>query len=221
MKIVLYTCITGGYDRLNEIHPQHPGVDLVCFTDDLGLRYGVSRWNVVPIPGELSGLRPVKQQRLVKILPHKFLSGYDVSVWVDGNVAVKGDIVKFLGGIRLSEKSFWTRRHPSRKCAYREAEAVLRVGKDVSGKVGPQMERYRKEGFPEGFGLEETGIIVRTQKDPKCQILCNLWGKEVLENSHRDQLSLDYCRWKTGTEIGVLDFDMRRNPWFSLKRHVS
>ena len=95
-----------------------------------------------------------------------------------------------------------------------------RVGKDVSGKVRPQMERYRKEGFPEGFGLEETNVILRVHNDPKCQILCNLWGKEVLENSHRDQLSLDYCRWKTGTEIGILDLDMRRNPWFSLKRHV-
>ena len=220
MKVVLYTCITGGYDRLNEVPFQKSGMDLVCFTDNLGLRYGTTSWTVRPVPDELSGLSTVKRQRLVKILPHRFLPEYDVSVWIDGNVAVKGDLGEFLKGLRLSEKSFWTRRHPSRNCAYREAETVERVGKDVSGKVRPQMERYRKEGFPEGFGLEETGIIVRAQKDPKCQILCNLWGKEVLENSHRDQLSLDYCRWKTGTEIGVLDLDMRRNPWFSLKRHV-
>ena len=219
MKTVLYTAITGGYDTLSEVPFQKSGIDLICFTDDPGLRYQTNSWTVRPVPEDLLRLENVRQQRLLKILPHRYLPGYDLSVWIDGNISVKGDLTGFLRSLDFSKGSFLTRRHPSRRCAYEEAKAVLRMGKDRSGRVGPQMEAYRNEGFPENFGLEETNVVARLQKDPRCQLLCNLWAKEVLEKSHRDQLSLDYCRWKSGTRIGLLEFGMRDNPWFSVRRH--
>ena len=220
MRKVLYTCITGGYDSLHEIPPFRRDFDTVCFSDDPSLRYQTSSWTVLPIPGSILGLPKVKQQRLVKILPHRFLPGYDVSVWIDGNILVKGDLSGLFSSLDFSKSPFLTRRHPSRDCAYEEYKAVKKMGKDFSGKGGPQMERYRREGFPKNFGLEETNVIARLQEDSRCRILCNLWGKEVLENSHRDQLSLDYCRWKTGTGIGFIDLNMRKNPYFALRRHL-
>ena len=219
MKVVLYTCITGGYDTLAEVPFQKSGIDLVCFTDDPGLRYQTTSWTVRPVPEDLLRLQKVRQQRLIKILPHRYLPGFDLSVWIDGNLTVKGDLSGFLRGLDFSKGPFLTRRHPSRRCAYEAAKTVLKLGKDRSGRVPPQMDAYRREGFPENFGLEETNVIARLQGDPRCQLLCNTWAREVLERSHRDQLSLDYCRWKTGTGIGFLDFGMRGNPWVSLRQH--
>lgn len=220
MKTVLYTAITGGYDSLNEVPFQRSRIDLVCFTDNPNARYGTTSWNIFQIPSELRCLPNVKQQRLLKILPHKYLPGYDISVWIDGNIKVMGDLSGFLKSLDFSQGPFLTRRHPSRRCAYQEARVVLKLGKDRSSIITPQMEKYRKDGFPENFGLEETAVIARLDGNARCQLLCNTWAKEVLEHSHRDQLSLDWSRWKTGVDIGNLGFSLKSNPWFSLKRHL-
>ena len=48
----------------------------------------------------------------------------------------------------------------------------------------------------------------------------NLWAKEILDCSHRDQLSFDYCVWKTGIRVGKLDVgNLLKNKDFRMRRH--
>lgn len=82
-KIVCYTCITGGYDRLKEPLVVSKGIDYICFTDNPFLKSKV--WQARPIPKELDYLSNVKKQRIVKICPHRYLKEYDISIWVDGS----------------------------------------------------------------------------------------------------------------------------------------
>ena len=73
VKIVVYTCVTGGYDNL--ITPMKTkGVDYICFTDNLDMPS--SGWVLKPIPDDLSKYSKVKQQRLVIRLPL-------TSVWIE------------------------------------------------------------------------------------------------------------------------------------------
>lgn len=224
-KQVVYTCITGGYDKLREPKFVSPSIDYICFTDNAKLTSNF--WKIRQLPSDLKNLTDVKKQRLIKVLPHKYLSEYDVSLWVDSNIEIVGDLKDFFNKYDLSQKFLYTNKHPSRDCLYREQIAVLRLKKDTYENTNPQIERYREEGFPEHYGLAETNIILRAHKNQKCKTLMNLWGEEILNGSHRDQLSFNYAIWKTGTKDYVEYLDekyynlhLSDNNFFKLATHI-
>ena len=158
----------------------------------------------MPIPRELLGLPLVKRQRVVKVCPHKYLSEYDASLWIDGNISIISSAAAFIGKYDLQKTPYFVKRHPARDCVYREAEKVIQLKKDSPAIVRPQVEGYKKEGFPEKFGLFETSVILRRHNQREVAVFDNMWASEIMRGSHRDQLSFDYCRWKTGLEIGKL-----------------
>lgn len=91
-KIVCYTCITNQYDVLKPLSYQHQSIDLVCFTDNKDINS--NGWILKDIPDDLKHLSKVKQQRILKIHPQKYLSEYDISLWIDGNFVINCDIEK-------------------------------------------------------------------------------------------------------------------------------
>ena len=193
-KIVVYTCVTGGYDNLI-VPTKTKGVDYICFTDNLDMP--CMGWLLKPIPEELSGLTKVKQQRMVKILAHKYLPDYDISIWVDGSVEVKGNVKEFISPFIYDGHSVFIPKHPARDCIYKECMAVKAVKKDTSNMPDKQAKKYRSEGYPEKNGLVQTNIMVRWHNNDDCKELMEVWAAELIELSHRDQLSFNYALWKT------------------------
>lgn len=200
-KIVVYTCITGGYDNVLEPSFVTPGVDYICFTDDPSLKSKV--WKFKPIPEELLSYTKVKQQRAVKILPHRYLSEYDISIWVDGAVIVKGDIKEYLKQLDMTQYSVFIPEHPARKCIYKEKDACIKIGKIKGSDIklaDAQMKRYRDEKFPENFGLVQSNIVIRRHNNSYSKELMEKWWAELKDYSHRDQLSFNYALWKCGAK---------------------
>lgn len=198
-RIVVYTCITGGYDNIIEPTVVTPGVDYICFTDDPTLKS--KTWKFRPIPEELSGLSKVKQQRGVKILAHRYLPDYDISVWVDGAVQVRGNIKEYLKSLDFNKYCVFIPEHPARKCIYAEKDACIRAQK-IKGDGIPlaekQMKRYKEEGFPANYGLVQTNVMMRRHNDPYSKELMGKWWEELKDYSHRDQLSFNYALWRIG-----------------------
>ena len=157
----------------------------------------------------------VKKQRFVKINPHLLLSEYDMSIWVDGNVTLKGDLNKFVKNVITSDCSVYVPKHPQRDCIYAEANAVVKMGKDKSDITRPQMERYRKEGFPERYGLLQSNIMLRKHNKLDCIKLMEDWFKELKDGSHRDQLSFNYASWKNiDVKVIYLDKNICKSEFF-------
>jgi hypothetical protein len=212
-KKVVYTCITGDYDSLCNPKFLTDGFDYVCFTDNKTIKSDV--WDIRLLPKETEGLSQVKKQRFVKINPHLLLSEYDMSIWVDGNVTLKGDLNKFVKNVITSDCSVYVPKHPQRNCIYAEANAVVKMGKDKSDITRPQMERYRKEGFPEKYGLLQSNIILRKHNKPDCIKLMEDWFKELKDGSHRDQLSFNYASWKNiDVKVIYLDKNICKSEFF-------
>lgn len=196
-KIVVYTCVTGGYDNL--IQPtKTEGVDYICFTDNLDIPS--CGWTLKPIPKGLESLSKVKQQRMVKALPHKYLSEYDISIWVDGSVEVKGNVKDFISPFIYNGHSVFVPKHPNRVCIYKECTAVKAIRKDTTDLPDKQMKKYKEEGFPENYGLVQSNIMVRWHNNEDCKTVMEVWADEIRNFSHRDQLSFNYALWKTKTE---------------------
>lgn len=196
MKIVVYTCITDGYDEVLEPAVRPVDVDFVCFTDRLLDRE--SAWTFRPLPRQTRD--PAADNRFAKMFPHKLFPDHDVSIYIDGNIRVVGDVRSLVdseranGDIHLYE-------HPFRTCAYKEAEACGEIGHDWWWRIDRQMDSYRHEGFPSDGGLFEANVIIRRHNSPAVQKVMDLWWCTYSEGVRRDQLSLPYVAWKLNVPI--------------------
>jgi hypothetical protein len=213
-KKVVYTCITGGYDELKNPRYVTNGFDYICFTDNLDMKSDV--WQIMPLPNECKDLSQVKKQRYVKINPHKVLSDYDISIWVDGCVSLNDNLDELLSNVISNEISIYVPKHPMRNCIYREAKAVLSMGRDKKEIVNPQIDRYKEEGFPSEYGLLQSNILIRKHNEEDCIRLMEAWFNELKDNSHRDQLSFNYVLWKNNDiKIKYLDKNIYKSKWFN------
>jgi len=216
-KKAIYTCITGGYDVLKDPKVITKGWDYVCFTDDTTMKSDV--WNILPLPEESKGLSKVKKQRYVKINAHKVLPEYELSIWVDGNIDILGNLDKFVDSVLTDDISVYVPQHPQRKCIYSEAKIVMSMKKDTPENVEPQMKKYKEEGFPKDFGLLQSNILVRKHNEKDCVKLMEAWFEELKENSHRDQLSFNYVLWKNSDiHITYLDRRIYDSEWFKWRK---
>lgn len=200
-RVVVYTCITGGYDNLIKPTVVTPGVDYVCFTDNKNLKSNI--WQIRPIPEELLNYSCVKQQRGVKILPHRYLPEYDISIWVDANVDTKGNLNDYLKTLDFVQYSVFIPEHPARKCIYKEKEECVKIRKIKGADVAlaeKQMKRYKDAGYPQNNGLVQSNIVIRMHNTEYSKKIMELWWNELKDYSHRDQLSFNYALWKVGKE---------------------
>jgi len=212
-KIVIYTCITGNYDDLLEPKFISKNCDYICFTDNKELNSNV--WNIKPMPNELSKLSFVKQQRNIKINAHKYLSEYDISIWVDSSVDLLGDINNLIDTLNFDTYNIFVGKHPHRDCIYDEAEACIKLKKDTTENINNQIQYYKNEAFPQHYGLAQTNILIRKHNDKDCIKLMHSWWKMVNRFSHRDQLSLSFCMWKLNyNKLFFLDKNIFNSTYF-------
>lgn len=210
---VIYTCITGNYEPLDDPYAFSEGFDYVCFTDSKAIKSDL--WEIRPIPEELSKLSPVKRQRCIKINPHKYLPEYDLSIWVDGCIKLTKDVNSFIKEKCSGEENVYIPSHPQRNCIYDEMTACVKQKKDIESNIAPQRERYLKEGFPKNYGLVQSNIIVRKHNKPDCIRLMETWWGELRKGSHRDQLSFNYAMWKNkDVKVKYLDKTTCNSAYF-------
>ena len=193
--MLVFTAIYNKYDVVRQPSIINPDVARwVCITDseDPG---GIWKSKIVNCD-----LSPRRCARKAKILFHKFFDD-EIVIWHGGNVVLRGDInalVSAMGNCDIA-----VIKHDQRNCVYKEAEACKHWGLDDKRVIDAQMHRYKVDGYPVNNGLSAAFLIVR-RNTAKIRELCDMWWEEVSNGSHRDQLSLDYCMWKTGIEPAII-----------------
>jgi len=193
MKKCVYYAIMGEYDNLKNPKFITPGWDYLCFTNNRELKSDI--FEMIYIDDKLGD---AKLSRKVKINFHKYVKNYDLSIYIDGNIQVVGNLDKFLKDtdIEDDEIDFVLAKHPYRKCIYKEAIACDIGKKDSPEVMQEQIAKYRKEGYPKKNGLVACSILIRKHGRSHLEKHCELWWNEVERHSVRDQLSFNYILWK-------------------------
>ncbi|GAG85720.1 unnamed protein product, partial [marine sediment metagenome] len=193
LKIAVYSAITGGYEPYR--HNQNKnGAKFFMFSD----RYEDS-WTWQFYPSTKLFVDPRRNARYHKILPHEYFDDYDVTCWIDGSMEVKASL-PYLIETWLPGYDCVVFKHPDRTCVYDEATVVKGKGYDHADVIDRQMAKYKDEGYPKNNGLSETKIVMR-YNTPEITKFNKLWFYELTTGSLRDQLSFDYCAWKTGLKV--------------------
>ena len=198
MKILVYTAITGGYEK--------PREDIRVETLDLFKD-------------------PMRSARMHKCLTPDFKE-YDFSIWIDGNTSLKVTpefLIKELGDNDILVYSHWRDCIYDEATAEKEECIALKKPIEEIKAIDNQMLRYRKEGYPEHNGLAATTYVIRRHTEA-VDDFNNLWWAEICRGSKQDQLSFNYAAWKLGTRIKYFEekhFDIHRdNKYFNYKPHA-
>ena len=231
-KKVIYTSVFGKTEE-NNYHLHKPdvvldGYDFVCFTDDETFKSDF--WQVKLVkPLYDDGARNAKRY---KLKPHIYLSEYEISVWVDIEVKITKDI-DYLVESSLKDSNLAILNHELcgrtvsgdlnvRKCVYEEAKFIQWLGdnspkkqyKDNMDIIHAQVDRYRKDGYPENNGLARTTVVFRRHNESDVIKNSDAWWEEMKYGSRRDQISFNYVSWKHNLKFNYIQEDIDDNPYF-------
>lgn len=228
-KKVIYTAIFGDTHYLHDPEVISQDYDYICFTDSN--QYKSNIWDVRKVTPLYThgGLN----NRKYKVLPHRFLSNYDFSIYVDGDLKITSDLNNLSQNFESNPLSVLdhslcgvntTGNLNSRNCIYDEANFIKWLGdnhprkhyKDNIDTIFKQMERYQIEKYPSKNGLARTSMIMRNHNNTKVIRVMEDWWLELKHWSKRDQLSFPYVCWKNNFNISFISEDIDSNKWVKL-----
>lgn len=222
VKIAVYSCILGKYDDIHEPLYKSENVDYYMFTDQT-IKNKNTEWIIIDV--NTLGLvgNNVYINRYIKFHPNDFFPDYDYSIYIDGNISIISDIEDICKSMKNSNKFLGLHRHNQRDCIYVEADAINHLSRfnGIVDLVKKQIRNYKKEGFPNHYGLFENSIIVREHNNSQCIKLMNDWWNEYKKYPTRDQLSLPYIIRKNDcmAMIFILGNDLKKSKYFKYFLH--
>lgn len=224
-KIVVYTCITGNYDKVFDNYFWSDNVDYVLFSDSKELCNRDSNWKRIDISeiDKIKKMSLVEKNRYIKLHPYEFFQNkYDYAIYIDGNIQIVSDIRKLINGIS-DDYGIAMHRHRDRIDIYNEFKVckILKKGNYINLKK--QIKSYKEEGFPKNYGMLEANVIYIDLKNNTGSAIMESWWKEFFyRKSGRDQISLPYVLWKQQIEtskIATLGSNVYKNPIFFIDKH--
>lgn len=221
-NVVIYTCITGGYDKLLQPAVVEDGFDFVCFVgpgEKTCEREGV--WEIRELDCGLSD--PALLSRYAKMHPHVLFPEYEASVWIDGNIEILDGTLyrcvrtKVTAGVPYSGVP-----HYARDCSYAEAVKCRDMRYlNYFGLLKVWCWLFFNR-LPRHAGLMENNLIFRRHNNPDVAAFDENWWNCVMKVSRRDQLSLMVCLRKAGLRRDYLlphSQSTRNNPGFRYLLH--
>lgn len=216
-KIVVYT---GAFGKEYGVVPQKKveGVDFICFTDDE--KKVPKPWKPIILDNKLSDHL---KNRHLKLLPHHYFKEYTISIYMDSNFLIVGDLHKLIKQLKTFKVAFFDHNQSddARNCIYKEYEAIISLGqekgrfKDSPEVMEDQIIFLKKEGYPKNNGLIKGGVIIRKHNYKDVIKLMEDWWQIVSTMSKRDQLSFNYVAWKNNFTPTIINGDLRKNnPYF-------
>jgi len=211
---VVYTAIFGDYDHLQDPQYVNEDTDYICFTDNLALESSVYSIKLVnPLFSET-----VRNARMLKLLPHLFLPGYTLSVWVDGSTQIRGRNIHELFTSELMEIGLAVHSHLDNECVYQEAEDCLWLGKGSPDKIKKQIQFYTQQDFPQNQGMVETAQLIRLYRKD-INNFNERWWDLLNTYSSRDQLSFPFAAWELQKDFIPLEGNQWLDSYFKNYLH--
>lgn len=207
--MIVYTALFGDVTRDRLTSPPAGLADrCVCFTD---APLTVSGWEIRRLSSV--GRSPSFLARLVKTRPDRWFGPDATTLWVDASCELQSGLT-----IAPEGPPIIGLRHPDRSSVDAEAAEIIRLGLAPADVVYAQLDAYRADGFAtNGRELTTTGVLLRR---PEAHAFNLLWEDQIIRYNLRDQLSIDYCAWKTGRAITYWPGSYRDNEVMRYHRHA-
>ena len=216
-KVIVYSCLIGDYDNVATFKRQS-GYDYILFTDQKIVN---TNWSVLPIPPEVEKLKisDIKKQRYIKIHPNKFFKNYDLSIYIDANYIIKGDLDDFLLNTLNPIDNIYIPHYQRGKGVKRAIEKAIEQKKDKFSLLNETLQRYSENSLLDKKGIENAGLIVRKHHKKDCIELMGKWLEEVKKYSHVDNFAFNYAGFITGIRFLYISYQFTLD-YFDHNEHL-
>jgi hypothetical protein len=237
VNLVVYACVTNGYDNLHHLLGSHidPRISYVVFTDQITVLKHIDRFRDGKSRGESlydfgawkireplwQHEQPVRTARFHKVNAHMAVPEATHSIWLDGVLRIKPEADLWELAEQLPEEyDIAVFKHPARNCIYHELAACKRFKKDDPVVMQTQVTRYHNLGYPAEAGLAETSCVIR-RHTPAMALLNAAWWTEIAAGSCRDQLSFNFVCWRAQRKYLAIAGCRDESPYFTFRGHKS
>lgn len=196
-KKVIYTAIIDDYDSLKDPHYINEDYDYICFTDQ---DFKSKVWKIVDLPIEIRTLSFPRINRCLKWLPHRYLSQYDFSIYIDGSVQLLDD-ANILLEHNQEHKPITLLSHNKRTNIWDEFYANFIQKKDEEMLLQKTFERYVDENVLQNHhNLYHQCVLMRYHNDDRTIKFDESVWDMICNYTFRDQLITPYIIEKYGIE---------------------
>lgn len=209
-KIVIYTCVFGGYDKIANTVKQSVECDFILFTDWAELNTGHKHkgWRVVHYAGRFDARTT---SRYFKLTPHKSpeLNSYDTLVYVDGHLRIKSPY--FLASLLQGTKALRFFNHPTRSTVNEELRYREICLGDASLEKASKLANQSSVLFAGGVIVREESIFSDFNEQ---------WFELFIEGgATRDQIFIDMAAERTNEIISPISYGMYGGKYFIFIPH--
>lgn len=209
-KIIVYTCLLGNTDRLQEPVEHFSDVEFVCFTDNKKLT-DTKNWKMSLVPATDT---PTRVARNMKWSAEELFPGR-TTLWMDASF-------KLLTNPLIIEREypgdFYRFKHPDRNRITDEAEEIVKRGKAKRETIDRQLAAYKSIGFDDDNNKQEVlscnGVLLR-RPTPMNTAINRAMRAQFEAFTLRDQMALDFCAWTFGAKLHFWPGHHRNNPHFT------
>ena len=216
-KVIVYSCMIGNYDNVTSFNKQR-GYDYILFTDQ---NIKNTNWTVFPIPEEVLKLNvsDIKKQRYMKIHPHKFFKNYDLSLYIDPNYEITGDLDDYLINTLNPLDHIYIPHLQFGKGIKQAIDKAIEKKLDDVTLLKHVMNRYNQSKLLDKTGIVNAGLIIRKHHTEDCIKLMERWWEEVRDYSHVDNFAFDYAGYMTGVRYLYTSYQFALF-YFKVHRHL-
>lgn len=194
-QIVAYTCIVGNYDKLKEPVSVSEKCDYYVISDERPPADSVFRYININDCISYHIQDKTKKNRYCKINAHKIFTQYKYSIYFDGSIRLKSNIVEKIDDLPPLTR-IMALSSTQINCVYMEAMRAIELGRVNKEITMKQVEKYWLEGMPPNFGSVACGLLIREHNNPICKKIMEDWWQQVKQFSRKDQISFPYVIWK-------------------------
>lgn len=228
MRVAIYTVVLGGYDYLFPVPlPQKDADEATMQIDWILLSETkpmfTKGWQWRPLPEDIKGQSATERNRYCKFFPTRLFPDYDISVYIDANVALKRPISQEIVTFQSSGADIGLGYVNDRANIQEEAafcHTSDRFGDALCAQVDAQVADYERRGLPAEHRLFQGRVIFRNHNSPKLGAAMQTWWDEFMAWSRRDQISLPLAIHQHGLRVHRWQWDHRiGDSFFHVARH--
>lgn len=182
--MIIYTCITNGYDRISEENYYDPDIRYVCFYD--GELEKIGDWEFIEL--DLDIQCPVRRSYHPKHLPHHYFDAGEYTLWVDASYTITREVVEYFKNM-VNRYEFVLPRHPAQRNLLEEFSKLYYHGFSSEKECLDMAKKIRDIGYDLDEYEQTINCVVYRKLTPQVNAWSEAWRKWYDLGVNRDQIS--------------------------------
>ena len=191
--MIIYTCITNGYDEISDDNFYHPGIQYVCFYDGEIKKKG--KWKFVKLESDIKC--PVRRSYLPKHLPHHFLKAGEYTMWIDASYTITRHIVDYFKNVFSYRKELVLQQHPEKRTIIEEFAKLYYNGFSTYKECLDFSRNVASQGMRAADYNHSINCLVFRHLTPEVNAWSESWRKWYMRGVNRDQISSSLAEFET------------------------